>query len=83
MCSNHETSCTTEESLFDSRQEQEIFSSPDRPWGPTGRLFKRHGGRFFRVYSGLGVKLILHAHLEPRLKMIAAIPLPAQYVFTE
>ena len=74
MCSNHDTSCTTEESSFDSRQQQEVFSSPDRLWGPTGRLFKRHGGRFFRVYSGLGIKLILHAHLVPRIKMTAAIP---------
>jgi len=75
MCSNQDTRCTTRESLFESRWEQEFFSSPSRPdraRGSKGRLFKRNGGRSFRVQSGLGVKLTIHAHLVPRLKTTAA-----------
>ena len=51
---------------------QEIFSSP-RPSRPA-LWTTQPAGNYFWGYSGRGVTLTTHLHLEPRLKMSISIP---------
>ena len=68
---------------FDSRQGYEIFlfwKCPDRPWGPPSLLFNGYRRNLLWEYSSRIVKLNLHLHLAPWLRMYGAIP-PFQYAF--
>jgi hypothetical protein len=65
---------TSKELGFDTRQMQEIFSSPqlpDRLWGTPSPLYRR---LFIQGLSGRGVKLTSNLHLVPRLEMLDSIP---------
>ena len=42
---------------------------PDRLWGPATILVKRYQGLFLRGQSGRWVKLTIHPHLVPRVRM--------------
>jgi hypothetical protein len=73
----------TEESVFDSLQEQEFLYSLQRlqrPLSAPSLLSSRHRVVFPREQSTRGVKLITHLHLLPTLRMCGAIPQPP-YVF--
>jgi hypothetical protein len=53
----------------------DIFSSPDRPWGPLVVLLHRRYRVCFPGLAGPGVALNNYPHLAPRLGMITAISL--------
>jgi hypothetical protein len=55
-----------------------FIPSPEHPdwiWGSTILLFNKYWNLFLHRYSGWGMKLIIHLHLELRIRMCGAIPL--------
>ena len=60
---------TTEETGFNSRQEQDFFSSPKSLHG----LWGSPTGSFPHWYSGRGVRLYIHLHLVPSVRMHGAV----------
>jgi hypothetical protein len=60
-----------------------FFPSPPRPdrfWGPPSLLFNGHWGALPCVYFGRDLKLTIHLHLVPRLRISGAIPsLPQKF----
>jgi hypothetical protein len=64
---------TAEESSFDYRKVQEVFSCPQRPyqlWDPRSLLSIGYGGFFLQEVKRLGVKLTIFIHLLLRLRMV-------------
>jgi hypothetical protein len=61
-----------------------FFSSPPRPdrlWGPLSILSNGYQRLFPWGKSGRGVKLTIHLHLVPRLRVRGAIHVLPQYAF--
>jgi len=66
---------------FESRQEQEISSSPkrpDRPWGPPSVLHNDYWAPSPEI-KRRGVRLTIYIHLVPGLRMCRAKP-PLPYI---
>jgi hypothetical protein len=73
-----------EELGTDSRQGQEFFSSSqstDRFCGSPNILSSAYSGFYLRGGSGRDVKLTIHLHVEPRLRMVKLyLPLPIVFI---